>query len=363
MGFWSAEINPETGLPFKTKEEFYGRVSRLTSGYSPVIDALVAGLESKFPSMNRDKMKRWVAETMATMGDPPKNLEEAKVWARTKFAPAMQRQHQQRADARLREMGIIDERGLRREGVSEQEEMTARANLDQEFAAVFGDVGTRSGGGGYTVGDAFDPSTFSLEMGGAVQSAEDADPGSISGNKPGDDYAKRLQEFKDALFNPQVAQRLAGMAASQSERASYGAGIRGGAQTQGINQAVADAGIQYDQNVNSQALQYMGVENARVANAEQASLMRAQFNAQQQALAAGQRQQMGGTVGGIIGGVVGSLPALFPGGQGVAAITAPALSGIGAGIGSAAASSPGFGSYGGGNRRSGSGGSNGISGA
>jgi hypothetical protein len=173
----------------------------------------------------------------------------------------------------------------------------------------------------------------------------DADAGgTLSGPSTEQDPAIRLKQFYDAIYNPQTASRISQMAGNQARRASQGAGVRGGLSDASVAYQGQNALLGYDQNVNAQALQYMGMENQQEMGMAQLAQQNAQFNAQQRAIAAqnayGQRQQMGGTIGGAVGGVVGGIVQGYTGAPVMGAFTA-----AGTGIGSIAGGGQAPGAY------------------
>jgi len=315
--FWAKQINQDTGLPFQSEAEFNAKAKTISTKYSGLIDKLTSYLQRWHPEMNRKEVRAKMAQYLAAHQSVPGNADELSSWAK----------------------GFMD--SMRRYGIDDFEA--------ERFKAGWNDEAIAKDQKGYELWRAQRNQAIwgatnqewqldkpeSLSLADEVQSAEDEDPGFITGADEEDDFNARLDAFKRALYNPETAQRLSTMAANQAGRGAHAAGVRGGAMGQGLSQAAADALFSYEGNVNNQAMNLMQIENAREMNAEQLALQRAQFDAAQRMAALQQRQQLAGSVGGVIGGVVGSLPALFPGGQGIAAITAPALAGLGTGIGTA----------------------------
>lgn len=344
MAFWQEHINPETGRPFNSEGEFNDRAVRIHKERGPAIDYIMAQLEQKYPELNRKATRIKLAKFMAAYQDMPSDPDAIKNWGKG-FMDMMQVYNWSELQEQAQRAGWTPEK--------QKADPNGFAQWSQKNAQPW--LGSTRDTG------LFAGQVDSLDVALGLQSEEDTD-GSISGKGDKGDYNKRMQLFREALYNPQVAQRLGGIAAEQSARGSYAAGVRGPAAPQGIAQAVTDSQMQYDQAVNAQALQLMGIENAHEANAAQLALQNRQFNAGLLAQQQQQRQQTGGTIGGIIGGVVGSIPALFPGGQGVAAITAPAAAAIGTGIGSVAAGAGGGRAGGslGSSARKGSGGISGV---
>jgi hypothetical protein len=338
MAFWSAQINQDTGLPFKSLEEFSAKAQSVSKKHSTTIDYFAEQLEGYLPRLNRKKVKAKLAEYIAAYGEPPKDANELKRWGRN-FAGSINR-------FRIDEIraAAID----RGENPDDPQVLT---RINQEINGDTWDTKTQNNtleGAWEAFGDAEAHTQLQGNVvSGDLQSIEDSAPGSITegdSGKPEQDPTERLKQFYDAIYNPQTASRIGQMAGVQGRRAQRGAGIRGGLADASVAQQTANAQLGYDQNVNAQALQYMGMENQKEIGLAQLAQQNAQFNAQQRALAAqnayAQRGQTGGVIGGIAGGIVGGLIQGYTGAPVAGAFTA-----AGTGIGSMAGAGNAPGAY------------------
>jgi len=272
----------------------------------------------------------------AVMGDPPADSVGREAWAKNVMLNAGQiasAEARERYKEKGGEWGKTNLKGAELEAYQRE--------MQQEFGADPALIGQ----------DFNDLSNSDAIKGVARQFAfsADEDPTLVGGSEPegtSGDYEKRLQEFRDALYNKASAQRIGSIAAGQSARGAYAAGVRGPANVQGINQSVADAGFQYEQGINSQALQMMSMENQMDMTAaqlqQQAKIYNSQMMAANAQAAYNQRAQTGGMVGGIIGTGLGAVAQYYTGIPGLAQAGGQVGTGIGSGVGGGAAPSAGL---------------------
>lgn len=330
MGWWNAEINQATGLPF-TDAEYKANVAALTAKQGKLFD-FMASKEMDNPEGDPAKYKQRLIEMAAILGPPPDGADANALasWVNKFKSLRYNRLGNVKLKAEREAAGWTDEK--------------YRADPKGYYAWLKSHMASM---GESTSGAIWDD--WSAEdIAESVRVGESDSPGSMSGASEAEAVAPsaddRLAEYYKALYSAGDEKRLGDMASSQAARGSYAAGVRGGAMGQGISQAAADAGFKYRQNTNAQALQYMGMDQGVQMHADSLAAQAEQFNAQQKAMAAQQsflqRQQTGGLIGGIIGTGIGAIAqaAGLPGGAQIGGA-------LGGGIGSMAGGGQSPGAY------------------